>query len=184
VVATSPSGRQVARDQVIVQVLSTDVENQMAVAANLNTENWYVWAYFYNFYSGRAAPEAGSLVQSLLGRTIDNSRLSLSTMPLDTWWTCEVQNNCAAMADFLAPGAPPALPPLTVLQEMQAKSATAQSWDVWNYYFKQITGSVIGGPEDYFPVDPARRFNNMPLDDWWACTQNATCAPAMSDIGA
>jgi hypothetical protein len=76
---------------------------------------------------------------------------------------------------------PTYIPPVNVEAQMQAMSATDQSWDVWNSYYLSITNVQIQGPEAYVTVDPSQRTRTIPLADWWNCTQLGDCSAAAAD---
>ena len=97
-IARSPSGNLVARDQVVLHIKG-GVKERINVAGGGYPHSWDVWMYFYNDISDQSVsygPE--SLVPT------DPAKRFVD-IPFLAWWTCTQESDCQEMAKYYAPTA-------------------------------------------------------------------------------
>ncbi|MBX9769247.1 MAG: hypothetical protein K2X47_18365 [Bdellovibrionales bacterium] len=98
VVAYSSGDKQVARDQVTIYVRG-NVQQQMDAAAVSQPKNQWVWSWWYHNLNGTSVPAIDSFVE------VDPAK-AVVDVPLNDWWNCTQNLDCAGMAAYYLPASP------------------------------------------------------------------------------
>jgi len=148
-IATSPSGTQVARSQIVISVTGS-VEQQMNSAASSEPQSWYVWNYYYNLYSGQSAPSTSTYFP---GINFSVAQLS-APEPLSDWWNCTqaTPSNCTNLYNDLLAAAVPTSTPTPTPPATGSSPTPTPSFDSPPNINTAATDGAAAGSESYVTI--------------------------------